>query len=139
MEAIMDLYETLKIFQTEMECIKRHDSPKCKRECNKCDCCVSLPMMIEAYGNVITVIQQILADRPILVYKGLAINLTQEHIDVLAQYERDALCKEAIERFKESFEEDLKKSVLDRDQMRIQLGLQPLENGVVRLEDDHND
>lgn len=101
----MSLYdETLKVMETERECILRQDTPRCDRNCKTCDLCLPTYQVMNAFENVIKVLRELSTGRPMLYLNGQAIYLTQGHIDAFIEHERN----EALKRYTDEIMKGMK-------------------------------
>lgn len=135
----MNLNDTLKLLETLKDCMTSIEIDSCNHDCSNCPNSLKITSIRDAYDSAIMVIKQILEDRPLVVYKGLAIRITQGHIDALVKYEQDEMLKETVNHIMNSFDEAINHPILNNEQMRMMAGLPPLENGIVRLKEDDNE
>lgn len=130
----MDIIKVIQVIRNEKECIKRQgDMTKCKRHehegCLKCDLCLPDNDILEAYDFVLKIVEGIAVDSLTIIVNGMALYLTDGHIEALKNYERDQILKEMCDRIKSSFDEMPSAEFMKK----FNLPLKPLDNGIVRL------
>lgn len=120
--------DTIKVIQTLKDCLSQTEN--CDHKCFNCLRSVTVSEVIRAYDNVLTILKELSSGQPMFVKDGVALFLTQGHVEALLEYDKQEYTKEAIKRIKE----ELKSLPDDMSPLKpFQIPLKPLDNAVVKL------